>query len=347
MRLNRILLMFGMLVLSAPVLLAESKYFTIEEVAPGVFAAIAKPGVACNGAFIITDDGVFVVDTHLRPSWARDLIQAIGERTSLPVRYVINTHWHNDHTQGNQAYLESFPKNTEFISHHYTREDILNQAIPSVKKALETDVPNQIAGIRKQLETGKGPDGQELSQERKMQLQTQLESQIAYLEELRSMQITIPNLSFEKSLIFYKGERQIQILYFGQGHTRGDVVIYLPRERVIITGDLLTGGLPFMRDAIPSAWAGTLEGVGKLDFDKVIGGHGPVQLGKDRLYLTVSYLKDLVAAVQRQVAAGSSLEETRRNVDLSRYEKDFQNFKAGVVGNIDRTYWELTQKKGN
>ncbi len=99
-----------------------------------------------------------------------------------------------------------------------------------------------------------------------------------------------------------------------------------------------------MRDAVPTAWAATLANIGKLDFDQVIPGHGPVQQGKDRLKLVVNYLNDLIAAVRAQVDKGATLEETVKNVDLSKYERDFENFKAGLTdpnGNITKTYEAL------
>src|SRR5216684_5274925 len=83
---------------------AQAQSFDIVKVADGVYAAIGKQGVYSNGAFIINKDDVLVVDTHLRPSWARDLIAEIKKVTDKPVRYVVDTHWHPDHVQGNQSY---------------------------------------------------------------------------------------------------------------------------------------------------------------------------------------------------------------------------------------------------
>lgn len=334
----------GFLTISAP--LWGSQFFNVEKVADGVYAAIGKPGVASNGAFIVTEDGVVVVDTHFRPSWARDLISEIKKTTDQPVRYVINTHWHNDHTQGNQAYVEAFPRYVEFISQHNTREDIIRLAIPSVKQSLEQDVPNAIQRLQGILDSGKGPDGATLTDDRRAQIQSQLDSQKSYLEELKHMTITVPNMTFDRSLILHKKDKEIRILYFGKGHTRGDVVVYLPHEKVLISGDLLIGGTPFMRDAYPFQWAPTLEQVGRLDFNKVIPGHGPVEDGKNQLQLQLNYLKDLVAAVQAQFKSGRtpSLDDVKKAVAaelIPRYEKDYgPNFKNAVLGNIERTYAE-------
>lgn len=332
--------LFFVCVLISKTAATASDYFDVQKVADGVYAAIGKPGVLSNAAIIITEDGVVVVDTHLRPKWAHDLIEEIKKLTDKPVRYVINTHWHPDHVQGNKAYASVFGKQAEFISHHNTRDDIVGKAIPNIKQTL-ADFPNRIAQMKAQLETGKKPDGSVLTEDEKDRLSSQIKSSEEYLEELKTLEITVPNITFEKSLILHTPDKEVRILYFGEGHTHGDVVIHLPKERVLVTGDLLTGGLPFMRDAVPLAWATTLEQVGKLEFDYVIPGHGQVQKGKDRLNLVVNYLNDLVAAVKAQVEKGSTLDETMKNVDLSKYEKDFENFKAGLtgpMGNITKTY---------
>lgn len=322
---------------------SASQYFNVEKVADGVYAAIGKPGVASNAALIVLNDGVLVVDTHLRPYWTRDLIAEIGRLAGKPVRYVVNTHWHNDHTQGNRTYLDAFPSGTEFIGHIQTREDILAKAIPSIQSSLES-VPKTIADLRQHLETGLDDDGRPLNEEQKAQMRQQVSDLERYLEELKSLTITLPNLTFDRSLVLHSGSRQVQILHFGMGHTRGDVVVYLPTEKVLVSGDLLTGGLPFMRDAVPTAWGPTLESVGRLDLDRVIPGHGPVQSGKDRLNLVVRYLNDLNAAVRSQVNQGAALEEAKQRINLIQYESEFQNFKNGLAANIERLYLELTGK---
>jgi cyclase len=77
--------------------------FDIKPIADGVYAAVAKPAykVNCNAAIIMLGDSVLVVDTHSKPSAARALIEQIKKFTDKPVRYVVNTHFHWDHYQGN------------------------------------------------------------------------------------------------------------------------------------------------------------------------------------------------------------------------------------------------------
>jgi cyclase len=105
----------------------ESQSFKIVEVADGVYAGIGLNGVFGNGAFIVNRDNVLVVDTQERPSWARDFIADIRAVTPKPVHYVVNTHFHRDHSQGNQAYVEAFGPDVEIIAQDTAREDMLTE----------------------------------------------------------------------------------------------------------------------------------------------------------------------------------------------------------------------------
>jgi len=80
--------------------------FTLTKVAEGVYGAIAKPGglASGNAGFVVGDEGVLVVDTFFTPVAAEELIDAIGVETKQPIKYAVNTHYHLDHTGGNQVF---------------------------------------------------------------------------------------------------------------------------------------------------------------------------------------------------------------------------------------------------
>ena len=335
-----------LLCLMASAQTGRAQSFEIIKVADGVYAAIGKPGVYSNGAFIVNTEDVVVVDTHLRPSWARDLIAEIRKITDKPVRYVVDTHWHPDHVQGNQAYIGAFGPTVEYLAQHNTREDILSKAIPTVKEQLTKDIPDSIERLEKALASGKDSQGNPLTAEARARMESDLAFGRSYLEELRQIQITLPTLTFERSLILHKADRAIHIYYFGKGHTRGDVVVYLPKEKVLITGDLLTNGIPFMRDGYPVEWIDTLEAMLKLDWGQAIPGHGGVQEGKRQLEKLIAYMKEMVAAVKDALAKGMTLEGAKKSIDLSKHATSFpgQNFPRANASAIDRTWAELTGK---
>src|SRR5258707_11568499 len=111
----------------------------------GVSAAIPSPAykVNCNAAIIILSDSVLVVDTHSKPSAARALIEQIKKLTPKPVKYVVNTHFHWDHYQGNEAYPSSWPAGVEIISSEATRQNIQRLSIPRIKNEIVT-MPQEI-----------------------------------------------------------------------------------------------------------------------------------------------------------------------------------------------------------
>ncbi|HKM89142.1 MAG TPA: MBL fold metallo-hydrolase [Candidatus Acidoferrales bacterium] len=327
MRLALAMIVFGLL---AGLAAAQAQFWDVKQVADGVYAAIGKNGAFGNCAFVVNQEDALAVDSSMRPSWARDLVLQIQRMTDKPVRYVVNTHWHPDHTQGNQAYLEAFGPNVEFIAQQYTDEDITGKEIPNIQKAL-TDMPGQIAKMEKSLADGKDAEGNPLAEGARAALEKQLADQEAYLGELQQVRIPPRTLTFERSLTLHKpGGRTIEILNFGKGHTRGDAVVFLPKEKVVVTGDLLTGGIPFFRDSYPSHWVEVLESVHKLDWTVAIPGHGDVQQGKGQIEKLIAFMNDLVAQVKAAVAQGKSLEDTKKAVQasLSGRAADFPIYKT-------------------
>jgi cyclase len=331
----RLLCWFGLLLLPATCLGADD-LFDIKPVADGVYAAIAKPAykVNCNAAIILLDDGVLVVDTHSKPSAARALIEQIKKLTDKPVRYVVNTHFHWDHYQGNQAYPSAWPAGVEIISSEATRANIELLGIPRVKHEVVT-MPQEIEQLKSNLD--KTSDSK-----RKEQLRTDLLQAEAYLAELKGMQVTLPTMTFDRSLILHRPSRTVEILWLGNAHTNGDVFVYLPREKVLVTGDALHGWTPYMGDSYPFDWIQTLDAAEKLDFDQVIAGHGDVMRGKQRFDLWKQYFRDLLDETAQAYARGASLEDTEKEVSkilIAKYVDKFDpGFPQGVIGNIAKAY---------
>src|ERR1700686_3469017 len=167
---------------------AAEDLFDIKPVADGVYAAIAKPAykVNCNAAIVILSDSVLVVDTHSKPSAARALIEQIKKLTPKPVKYVVNTHFHWDHHQGNEAYPSSCPAGVEIISSEATRQNIQRLGIPRIKNEIVT-MPQEIASLKSDLEKA--------SAEQKAAIRENLRQAEAYFGELKLMQVTLPTMT--------------------------------------------------------------------------------------------------------------------------------------------------------
>lgn len=332
------LVLLGLFASTAPAL-SQSPDFDVTQVANGVYAVIAKPGIASNGAFIVNQDDVVVVDTHLRPSWAREVIAEIKKVTDKPVRYVINTHWHRDHVQGNQAYVAAFGTGVTVIQQDLAREDqIKNQPIE-----IATRAPEELAQLEKLLSDGKDEKGVPLTAEARAQLQHGLDLQKAYIAEIPQIRLTPGNLTFDRSLVLHESGRDICLYYFGYAHSRGDAIVYLPAEKIVLTGDMLESGVPKMRSAYPNQWLSALESIQKLDWNIAIPGHGGVQRNKEAINGFVAYLQDLVAGVKQAAARGMTADEAVKSVDLSKHSK-LPNYEDRNADAIRRTYAEVTGK---
>jgi len=310
--------------------------FEIRPVAEGVYAAIAKPAykVNCNAAIIFLDDSLLVVDTHSKPSAARGLIEQIRKMTDKPVKYVVNTHFHWDHYQGNQAYPSSWPAGVEIISSEATRASIEQRGIPRVKHEIIT-MPQEIEKMKAALE--KTSDAKQ-----KDQITNNLTQAQDYLAELKSMQVTLPTLTFDRSLILHRKSRIVEILWLGRAHTDGDVFVYLPKEKVLVTGDALHGWTPYMGDSYPYDWIATLDSAEKLDFDQVIGGHGEVMKGKQKFELWKEYFGELLSQTAQTYAEGATEEQAEKRVSqalIAKYADKFDpNFPQSVGSNVAKAY---------
>ena len=291
---------------------ARATLFDFKKVADGIYGAIAKPTAMlnCNAAIIVNRDHVLVVDTHSKPSAAKALITQIrDEITQLPVRYVVDSHLHGDHAMGNEAYPEVFGGNVEVISSLKTREWMEKLGVSRLKESIDS-VPQQVAALRSKLETSKDESERAI-------LKAHIEGLEEYRKEMTPPRITLPSMTFERRLVLHRGGREVHLIFLGRAHTAGDVVAFVPSERVIATGDLMHGLLPYMGDGFPDEWPNTLKALEALEFDRVIPGHGSIQDGKSVLSQFRGYVEEITEKVTRGIERGQALDELKKSITLS------------------------------
>jgi cyclase len=325
---------------------ADQDLFELKPVADGVYAAIAAPRykVNSNAAVILTNDGVIVVDSHSKPSAAYALYREIQGITKQPIRKIINTHFHWDHWQGNQVYAEAFP-DLEIITSERTRENLVS---PSAGSGGVAFIEKQLTSVPKEIEKLKDHIARSSDAAQRARLEANLRQTEAYLEELRGLKPALPTRTLAASIALTEGGRDIEILQLGRGHTDGDVFIYLPREKVIATGDALIDWMPYMNDGYPEDWIQTLNKLEKYDFERVIPGHGEV-VPKAHLAFFRGYITDLIAAVKKAAADGASLDEMKKQLGdqlAPKYEKGMSKYPLGQyrdrIGlNVEMVYQKL------
>lgn len=314
---------------------ATDQMFDIKPLAEGVYAAIARPTFRtnCNSAIVLLEDGVLVVDTESKPSAAQELIAFIKHLTDKPVKYLVITHFHADHTQGTEAYLKAWP-GAETISSEATRASIALRGNARLQHETAA-VPQQIEKLRSDLQKA-------ATREEKERIEKRLREADAYLAESKNMHIALPSITVSRSLVLQRKHRTVHILWLGKAHTNGDLFVFLPKEKLLFTGDSLQSLTPTMRDSYPADWIRTLDAAEKLDFDVALGGHGDVMHGKAALELWKQYFAELLQDASRAYAEGASLDQTRKQlipILLGKYQDSFpQRFGETIISNVEKAY---------
>ena len=313
--------------------------FDMVKVADGVHVAVAAPAykVNSNTAIVESDDGVMVVDTHSKPSAARVVIEHLRAITAKPVRYVVNTHFHWDHWHGNEVYPAAYP-GAEIVSNQITREAMVRKGLKRIQDHVR-QIPAEIEKVRAALAAATSPA-------ERARLENDLELAEQYQREIGALKPALPTLAFEQTMKIYRRDREIHLLYLGKAHTEGDVFVYLPKEKVVVTGDAVIGWTPFMGDGFPEDWVGTLDRLAQLDFTHIVMGHG-APVGREWLRIFRGYIHDLVEAVRTEAATGATLDEVKSRVPARlapTYEQafsaygDYRPWRTQILGNIERIY---------
>lgn len=315
----------ALLIVAGP-LLGDANERQVTKLADGVYAiqhkSAADGNVSGNTTVIIGDREVFVVDSGYLPSTAREDIAQIRKWTDKPVGYLLNTHFHNDHNNGNKTYLDTFPS-LAIVSQEETKKDMDLIQPGNVERA-----PQQLATIITAFRQGKDQRGQPLSEDDKKQVAALLPGLDEQLAEFKTLVYQSPTLTFADKLDIDIGNRTVQVKYLGRGNTSGDAVVYLPKEKILIAGDLLVHPIPYTYDGYPTEWAETLQKMAQLDAEIIVPGHGPILHDKTYLYLVADLLRSAVEQVRariRQIGfpGSHSVDDVKSSVDLTSFRKQF------------------------
>ncbi|WP_423798612.1 MBL fold metallo-hydrolase [Neobacillus sp. SAB-20_R2A] len=248
-----------------------SKHFDLERVGDGVFAAIAKEGGGAvgNAGFVDLGGLTIVFDTFNTPQAAEDLKRAAERETARPVTWVVNSHFHGDHIRGNQVF-----KGSTIISSQITFEkmrDIHPARIEQQKRGI-TELTQYIQTLIEQLDRNHDHE---------------LANKISFLSEveasLPSLELTLPQQTFEDEKVFIGTKRSAKLFTLGGGHSYCDAMLLIPEEKVLFLGDLLfvQTSPTYFEESNPQQWMEILEIVENLDFTIAVPGHGPVGTKND------------------------------------------------------------------
>ena len=290
-------------------------HFNWQRVADGVWFGVTRPNSFQTGNTVIIQlpgSGSLVVDSHNSEYLAAEIIAKVKEVAPGPVRYLVNTHLHQDHVGGNNAFRKAFPK-VEIIAHRNTCWGIPDKTIPRMKVRVDPMV-RQLDDMRKARATAAeaGRDTAELDR--------RIAGTSLYLEDTKSFEWVMPttclNFSPGQARTITAGNRKIEIRYLGRGHTAGDLLVYLPKEKVLAMGDLWSEGGDLLlnsgldgRDGSVLDVPTTLRAIKKLDFDVALPGHRAMISGKASLDLAIANSEKFNAQILESHLRGETIEE--------------------------------------
>ena len=321
--------------------IVESETHQFVEVAKGVWhvSGNGKIHTMSNAMVLVGEFDTLVVDSHVTPSAARTLLDSLSVITDKPVRYLVNSHYHFDHAHGNQ----SFPAGIEIIGHEFTRAKLSGAAGSVLDEATfrsySDPVPSLVASLGEQVAS-------ESDLAKKAELEERLRVQTEYMNAIDEVVPTPPNITLADKMTLFQvvpeGSREIQLLHFGRAHTGGDVVIYLPKEKVVFTGDMMLPGLAYMGDGYVDEWPDALEALKGLDFDTWLPGHGPVMRSKVPISNFQDYLRDLWIKSDELYRLGIEWHDAAEQIDMTNHARNYFQIRGpGVDPRAIRRIFEL------
>jgi glyoxylase-like metal-dependent hydrolase (beta-lactamase superfamily II) len=140
--------------------------------------------------------------------------------------------------------------------------------------------------------------------------------------------VKLPDITFDHELDIDLGNRAVQLKFLGRGNTVGDAVVYLPKEKILIAGDLVDSPVPYLEGGFPIEEVATLKKMEELDFETLVPGHGDVLKGKSFLRQEIGLIESVVEAMNREMARTSLDPKTR-----------FTEIKKAVEQHVDMSAW--------
>jgi cyclase len=257
---------------------AHAEPGAVQKLAPGVYVwqGDRDKKEPANCTWVIFKDYVVVIDANF-PWGAREIIPKIKETTDKPIRFVLNTHYHGDHSYGNSLFTDL---GAIIINSEDTDHEARTAGAGGFAKA--GDATHSLEGVHQEFAT----------------------------------------ITFSDRLVLDDGTQRVEMIHLGPAHTKGDVVAYLPREKIVATGDLCVtwgfGNNVADPDANYAGWLEALDRMSGWDPKTVVPGHGAVA-GPEALRTEHEYLAGMVQQVQDGIRAGKTADQLATELDLRKY----------------------------
>lgn len=326
--------------------------YETKEIARGVYGFFEKrlnPIVSSNIIAVIGNDAVLLFDTGHHPSITRQILRDLKRLTPKPVKYVVVSHWHDDHWAGNGDVAAAFP-GVRVIAHEFTAKMLESRSKDFRGEACRKDVLDQVPTLEERLASGKLPDGTPLPDATKQRLMSFIEALEGQAAECDAMMYRGVDLRMTDTLTIDLGGRRVRLEFLGRGNTAGDIVALLPESRTLLTGDLVVYPFPFATQSYISEWATVMRKIEAMDLECIVPGHGQVLTDKQYVRDVTETLESIARQARAAYKPGMTADSLRARIDLSEFAERISkgdrflraNFDAQMKGSaIDRMWQEL------
>lgn len=286
--------------------------FELVPVERGVWLHVTRPGISpsayANSVIVAGDSAVLVVDTHHSAAAGQRLARQIRRLTNLPVRWVVNSHYHGDHVWGNVSVAAAWPQ-ARFLAHPATIDSILNGSSGQLASELE-----RLDDLVARLEAALASDS--LPADVVPTYRRTLARYRAQRREVAATSVFLPDTEVSGELRVQLGGREVWIRHPGPAHTAGDLVVWIPDVGVLAAGDLVEQGALWLQGGDVRGWARALASLRTLQPRTVLASHARL---RDDAFLLEAHTAFLVEAVALASAGmPSSIRGTARVLEKHR-----------------------------
>ncbi|MFX0059371.1 MAG: MBL fold metallo-hydrolase [Candidatus Heimdallarchaeota archaeon] len=273
----------------------KSEFFNLYKLSEGIYGAISKPdsGMGSNAGFIDLGDFSVIIDTTLSNNAIKDLNKAVIQYTGKEPKVVVITHYHLDHVIGNSL----FDTSTLIITSDRTLNNIQTENSVRIEqlKAME----------QKELDKMK----EALKTEKDEEKRKDIENDLRFINNIQKGEVILrdPNATFKEEFTLHGNERTLYLRTFKKAHTDGDVIAYIPEEKILFAGDLLFAQVdPWLGSGNPNGWISVIDEIIKMDFKVVVPGHGEIA-SKEEFYLEKKYINEIIELVKKHIISGDKI----------------------------------------
>ena len=339
------LLLFGLGISAVNAQPAENTFdaapFVARQVAPKVHL-LSTPAefyafALGNITLVEQKDGFVVIDSGMTAGHGRTVVAFARSLSPKPIKAVAITHWHSDHPQGVSAIRDVYP-NVRIISTPATEAAMLSPAAAfdvgyRPRSGADAAVAARVAEDKKGYEALLADPA--TLEDRRGRIRKALKQFDDYVTSFRGTYIVPPTETFERRLVLSDPEMPVELLYLGRANTDGDLIAWLPKQKIVATGDIVVSPYPFGFGSFPGEWIETIGKINALDFTTLIPGHGEPQRDSTYLDKLMTAMADIRAQVGPLARQGLPLDEVRKRVDFSKSAELFgtsQRDKANFQG---------------